>query len=150
MRLTGRRSNSRHQGPRKKRGRSDRCRGRLLSSVSISSKYATTPNSRKIQSHTALVVWRNNMNAISAEVPVCAEIHAVIGSLRKPGLDGTRNQLLGKAIGVDFDLDPRGFSSKGFDRRGYWSSDRAGRNSDGREGGEDGGELHFCWWVFLD
>ncbi len=150
MRLTGRRSNSRHQGPRKKRGRSDRCRGRLLSSVSISSKYATTPNSRKIQSHTALVVWRNNMNAISAEVPVCAEIHAVIGSLRKPGLDGTRNQLLGKAIGVDFDLDSRGFSSKGFDRRGYWSSDRAGRNSDGREGGEDGGELHFCWWVFLD
>lgn len=90
------------------------------------------------------------MNAISAEVPVCAEIHAVVGPLRKPGLDCARNQLLGKAIGVDFDLDSRRFSSKGFDRRGDWSSDRAGRNGDGHEGGEDGGELHFCRWVFLN
>lgn len=88
------------------------------------------------------------MNAVSAEVPVCAEIYAVIGSLRKPGLDGTWNQLLGKAIGVDFDLDSRGFSSKGFDRRGDWGSDRTGRYSDGRQRGEDGGELHFCWWCF--
>lgn len=90
------------------------------------------------------------MNAVSGEVPVCAEIHAVIGPLRKPGLNGARNQLLGKAIGVDFDLDSRGFSSKGFDRRGDWSSDRAGRNRNCHEGGEDGRELHFCWWVFLD
>lgn len=90
------------------------------------------------------------MNAISTEVPVSAEIHAVIGPLRKPGLDGTRNQLLGETIGVDFDLDSRGFSSKGFERRGDWSGDRAGRNSDGRESGEDGGELHFYCQVFMD
>lgn len=90
------------------------------------------------------------MNAISTEVPVSAEIHAVIGPLRKLGLDGTRNQLLGETIGVDFDLNSRGFSSKRFERRGDRGGDRAGRNSNGRESGEDGRELHFCCWVFLD
>lgn len=90
------------------------------------------------------------MNAISTKVLVCAEIHAVSGPLRKPGLDGARNQLLRETIGIDFDLDSRGLSCKGFERRGGWSGDRAGRNSDGRESGEDGGELHFCFRMFLD
>lgn len=84
------------------------------------------------------------MNAISAKVPVCAEIHARITlPLLKLGLlNGSRNQLLGKAIRVDFCLDLRGFGCKGFDR----SSDWAGSNGEGSESRKDNGELHFFSW----